>query len=66
MKRNSADGPNTDNIEDALRQPCGSFGTADDVIVFKAIEQVSREKADGNLDNRNRLLGGGLRLFWRL
>jgi len=50
-------------IADALRQRCGRLGSAADLLVVKVIEQVGREKADGDLDNRNRLLGGSLQLF---
>jgi len=50
-----------DTTADALPQLCGSFGSADRVVVFEAVEQVRREKLDP--DNRNRLLGESLRLF---
>jgi len=63
VNRNIAAGLNVDTIADALRRRCGSFCSADDVVVFKAIEQVRRAKADGDPDNRNRLLKESLRLF---
>jgi len=63
VNRNIAAGLNVDTIADALRRRCGSFCSADDVVVFKAIEQVRRAKADGDPDNRNRLLRESLRLF---
>ena len=50
-------------IADALRQRCGRFGSPADLLVPKVIEQVRREKADGDLDNRNRLLGESLQLL---
>jgi len=50
-----------DDTADALWQRCGSFGSAQYVVGFKAIGQVRKDEAD--LDKRNRLLGESLQLF---
>ena len=63
VNRNIAAGLNVDTIADALRRRCGSFCSADDVVVFKAIEQVRRAKTEADPDAKNRLLRESLRLF---
>ncbi|KAH0608129.1 uncharacterized protein H6S33_002181 [Morchella sextelata] len=64
VNRNIAAGMNVDTIADALRRRCGTFCSADDVVVFKAIEQVRRAKNEtSDPDARNKLLRESLRLF---
>lgn len=63
VNRNIAAGVSVDTIADALRRRCGSFCSADDVVVFKALEQVKNAKSETDPDIRNRLLREGLRLF---
>ncbi|KAG0137774.1 hypothetical protein HOY82DRAFT_647197 [Tuber indicum] len=63
VNRNIAALLNVDTIADTLRRRFGSFRSADDVVVFKAIEQVRRAKTDVDPDNRNRLPRESLRLF---
>lgn len=63
VNRNIAAGMNVDTIADALRRRCGSFCSADDVVMFKAIEQVRRAKTEADPDARQRLLRESLRLF---
>ncbi|KAA8902246.1 Non-repetitive/WGA-negative nucleoporin C-terminal-domain-containing protein [Sphaerosporella brunnea] len=63
VNRNIAAGVSVDTIADALRRRCGSFCSADDVVVFKALEQVKRAKTETDPDTKNRLLRESLRLF---
>lgn len=63
VNRNISAGMNVDTIADALRRRCGSFCSADDVVMFKAIEQVRRAKTEADPDARQRLLRESLRLF---
>jgi nuclear pore complex protein Nup155 len=63
VNRNIAAGVSVDTIADALRRRCGSFCSADDVVVFKALEQVKRAKSEADPDAKQRLLRESLRLF---
>jgi nuclear pore complex protein Nup155 len=63
VNRNIAAGMNVDTIADALRKRCGSFCSADDVVVFKAVEHVRKAKDERDPDTKNRLLREALRLF---
>ncbi|KAI9841963.1 MAG: hypothetical protein M1837_000283 [Sclerophora amabilis] len=64
VNRNIANGSNVDTVAEALRRRCGSFCSADDVITFKAQEQVKKaSEAGGNSDIGRRLLNESLRLF---
>lgn len=64
VDRNIANGSNVETIAEALRRRCGSFCSADDVVIFKAQEQVRRaaEAGSGSELGRN-LLNESLRLF---
>lgn len=42
VNRNIENGSNVETVADALRRKCGSFCSADDVVVFKAQEQLKR------------------------
>jgi nuclear pore complex protein Nup155 len=67
VNRNIAMGSNVDTVADALRRRCGSFCSADDVIVFKAQEQVKRAVEAGFQSEAGRsLLNESLRLFQRV
>lgn len=64
VDRNIANGSNVETIAEALRRRCGSFCSADDVVVFKAQEQVRRAaEAGGGSELGRNLLNESLRLF---
>ncbi|TAQ83782.1 hypothetical protein B7494_g7897 [Chlorociboria aeruginascens] len=64
VNRNIADGSNVDTVADALRRRCGSFCTPDDVIIFKAQEQLQMASdASTSPDVSRNLLNESLRLF---
>lgn len=64
VNRNIANGANVETVADALRRRCGSFCSPDDVVIFKAQEQLQRgtEQAQ-NPANLRTLLAESLRLF---
>jgi nuclear pore complex protein Nup155 len=64
VNRNIANGSNVDTVADALRRRCGSFCSADDVIIFKAQEQLQNAGEPGTSSDMVRnLLNESLRLF---
>jgi nuclear pore complex protein Nup155 len=64
VNRNIANGSNVDTVADALRRRCGSFCSADDVIIFKAQEQLQKAVDPGSSEDMIRnLLNESLRLF---
>ncbi|KAF4635084.1 hypothetical protein G7Y89_g3010 [Cudoniella acicularis] len=64
VNRNIANGSNVDTVADALRRRCGSFCSADDVIIFKAQEQLKKASEPGTSQDMSRnLLNESLRLF---
>ena len=64
VNRNIANGSNVDTVAEALRRRCGSFCSAQDVIIFKAQEQLKRAAESGNSSELGRnLLNESLRLF---
>ncbi|KAI9704717.1 MAG: hypothetical protein M1836_006497 [Candelina mexicana] len=64
VNRNIASGSNVDTIAEALRRRCGSFCSADDVVIFKAQEQLKRASEAGGASEYGRnLLNESLRLF---
>ncbi len=64
VNRNIANGSNVDTIAEALRRRCGSFCSADDVVIFKAQEQLKRASETGGASEYGRnLLNESLRLF---
>lgn len=67
VNRNIAMGSNVDTVAEALRRRCGSFCSADDVIIFKAQEQVKRSLEAGFQSEAGRtLLNESLRLFQKV
>ena len=64
VNRNIANGSNVDTVAEALRRRCGSFCSSDDVVIFKAQEQLQKasEAGSGSEFGRN-LLNESLRLF---
>ena len=64
VNRNIAKGSNVETVADALRRRCGNFCSADDVVVFKAQEQVKRAAEAGvNTEFARNLLNESLKLF---
>ncbi len=64
VNRNIANGSNVETVAEALRRRCGSFCSADDVIIFKAQEQLKRSSEAGADSEMGRnLLNESLRLF---
>ncbi|KAF2864508.1 nucleoporin-domain-containing protein [Piedraia hortae CBS 480.64] len=67
VNRNIANGSNVDTVADALRRRCGSFCSADDVVIFKAQEQVKRASEAGSGSETGRvLLNESQRLFTKV
>jgi nuclear pore complex protein Nup155 len=64
VNRNIASGANVETVADALRRRCGSFCSPDDVVTFKAQEQLQRATEQTHNPNVLRtLLAESLRLF---
>ena len=64
VNRNIANGSNVETVAEALRRRCGSFCSADDVVIFKAQEQIKRASETGSNSEHGRiLLNESLRLF---
>jgi nuclear pore complex protein Nup155 len=67
VNRNIESGSNVETVADALRRRCGSFCSPDDVIIFKAQEQLKRASEQQRNANQARvLLGESLKLFERV
>ena len=64
VNRNIAKGSNVETVADALRRRCGSFCSAEDVVIFKAQELLKRATESGfNSELGRNLLNDSLRLF---
>lgn len=64
VNRNIAKGSNVETIAEALRRRCGSFCSAQDVVIFKAQEQLKRaSEASTNTEFKRNLLNESLSLF---
>lgn len=64
VNRNIAKGSNVETVAEALRRKCGSFCSAEDVVIFKAQEQLKRAaEAGGNAEFARNLLNESLKLF---
>ncbi|KAH8680837.1 non-repetitive/WGA-negative nucleoporin [Xylariales sp. PMI_506] len=67
VNRNIENGSNVETVADALRRRCGSFCSPDDVVIFKAQEQVKRASDPSiNSTTSRTLLAESLRLFQRV
>lgn len=67
VNRNISNGSNVDTVAEALRRKCGSICSADDVVIFKAQEQVKRSSESGvNSEQGRALLNESLRLFQKV
>ena len=64
VNRNIANGSNVETVADALRRRCGSFCSADDVVIFKAQEHLKRASEIGADSDQGRIfLNESLKLF---
>lgn len=64
VNRNISSGSNVETVAEALRRRCGSFCSADDVVIFKAQEYVKRgAEAGADSDVCRDYLNESLRLF---
>ncbi|KAL2815829.1 Non-repetitive/WGA-negative nucleoporin C-terminal-domain-containing protein [Aspergillus cavernicola] len=64
VNRNIAKGANVETVADALRRRCGSFCSAEDVVIFKAQELLKRATEAGfNTELGRNLLNESLHLF---
>lgn len=64
VNRNIAKGSNVETVAEALRRRCGSFCSAQDVVIFKAQEQLKRaSEAGANAEYKRNLLNESLNLF---
>lgn len=67
VNRNIESGSNVETVADALRRRCGSFCSPDDVVVFKAQEQLKRASEQPASTKLSRsLLHESLKLFERV
>ncbi|OTB09916.1 hypothetical protein K445DRAFT_323510 [Daldinia sp. EC12] len=67
VNRNIENGSNVETVADALRRKCGSFCSPDDVVIFKAQEQLKRASEPSLNPNTSRtLLHESLRLFQKV
>ncbi|CAI6337427.1 unnamed protein product [Periconia digitata] len=61
---NIAKGSNVESVAESLRRKCGSFCSSDDVVIFKAQENLKKAADVGaNADRGRMLLNDSLRLF---
>ncbi|KAK6529667.1 hypothetical protein TWF281_008830 [Arthrobotrys megalospora] len=63
VNRNIQAGASVDIVADTLRKRCGSFCSADDVVLYKAIEQLRKARDTVDHDTKSRLLQESERLF---
>lgn len=64
VNRNIAKGSNVETVAESLRRRCGSFCSAEDVMIFKAQEQLKRASEAGpNSEFGRNLLNESLNLF---
>ncbi|KAF2141417.1 uncharacterized protein K452DRAFT_309183 [Aplosporella prunicola CBS 121167] len=67
VNRSIDKGSNVDTVAEALRRRCGSFCSADDVVIFKAQEKLKKaSEAGANSDVGRALLNDSLSLFQRV
>ena len=67
VNRNIAAGSNVDTIAEALRRKCGSFCSADDVVIFKAQEMLKKAmEAGANTERGRASLNESLKLFQKV
>ncbi|KAG4305935.1 hypothetical protein PORY_000845 [Pneumocystis oryctolagi] len=67
VNKQLADGGSVDAVSESLRKRCGGFCSADDVIMYKAIEQLRRAKEKSEFsEEKKRSLQECLRLFMKI
>ncbi|CAJ2514307.1 Uu.00g024260.m01.CDS01 [Anthostomella pinea] len=67
VNRNIENGSNVETVADALRRKCGSFCSSDDVVIFKAQEQLKRASEPSlNPTNSRTLLHESLKHFQKV
>ncbi|KAL1613916.1 hypothetical protein SLS54_010193 [Diplodia seriata] len=67
VNRNIEKGSNVDTVAEALRRRCGSFCSADDVVIFKAQEKLRKaQDAGANSETGRQLLNDSLNLFQKV
>ncbi|ORY58196.1 Non-repetitive/WGA-negative nucleoporin C-terminal-domain-containing protein [Pseudomassariella vexata] len=67
VNRNIESGSNVETVADALRRRCGSFCSSDDVVIFRAQEQLKRASETGiNPASSLTLLAESCRLFQKV
>ncbi|KIW06004.1 uncharacterized protein PV09_03185 [Verruconis gallopava] len=67
VNRSIARGLNVDTVAEALRRRCGSFCSADDVVIFKAQELLKKASEAGSSSSSSRsLLNDSLKLFQKV
>lgn len=67
VNRNIEKGSNVDTVAEALRRRCGSFCSADDVVIFKAQEKLRKaQDAGANSEIGRQLLNDSLNLFQKV
>ncbi|GAB7362931.1 hypothetical protein MBLNU230_g3230t1 [Neophaeotheca triangularis] len=67
VNRSIVNGSNVDTVADSLRRRCGSFCSADDVVIFKAQEQLKRaSEAGASTESGRILLNESQRLFQKV
>ncbi|KAL1623022.1 hypothetical protein SLS56_008433 [Neofusicoccum ribis] len=67
VNRNIEKGSNVDTVAEALRRRCGSFCSADDVVIFKAQEKLRKAQDAGAQSEVGRqLLNDSLNLFQKV
>ncbi|TLD36418.1 non-repetitive nucleoporin [Venturia nashicola] len=67
VNRSIAKGANVDTVAEALRRRCGSFCSADDVVIFKAQELLNKaSEAGAESASARNLLNESLKLFQKV
>ncbi|ORY76962.1 putative nucleoporin [Protomyces lactucae-debilis] len=63
VNRRIAQGGTVESVSETLQKRCGSFCSSDDVVLYKAIEQLKRARDAPTVGERERILRECLRLF---
>lgn len=63
VNRRIAQGGTVESVSETLQKRCGTFCSADDVILYKAIEKLKRAKECTTVSERDIILRDCLRLF---
>lgn len=63
VNRRIAQGGTVESVSETLQKRCGTFCSADDVILYKAIEKLKRAKESTTVGERDNILRECLQLF---